>query len=217
MQLQSSDLDDALAFVVDRISQEAERSAAPLDHDEMHLLNHLPTEPTNPTAALASGFNTAYESFWPTPVLRDLRFERLCKLARDAHSHDLQTQPNAIHDWEFAVAVLQLHRHPMSWLLGWASVRAARRPPRWDRLLLMATAVFVVVLFLIGVFALSALTDGQSKLWQWTLWVAGGCMYGTLITLLYFAVRRLEARQKERDITRYRSDLGVRGSVHTHH
>jgi protein-S-isoprenylcysteine O-methyltransferase Ste14 len=79
----------------------------------------------------------------------------------------------------------------------------------------MATAVFVVVLFLIGAFALSALTEGQSKLWQWTLWIAGGCIYGALTTLLYFAVRRLEARQQERDIKKYRRDLHVRGSAHT--
>lgn len=86
MQLQRSDLDVALAFVVERITQEAERSAPPLDDDEKHFLNHLPTKPTNPTAAAALGFNTAYEEFLPTPVLRDFRFERLCNLARDAHS-----------------------------------------------------------------------------------------------------------------------------------
>ncbi len=75
----SADLDAAVAFVVERISQEAEHSAVPLDDDETHFLNQLPSEPRSPTAALASGFNTAYEYFWPTPVLRDLRFQRLCK------------------------------------------------------------------------------------------------------------------------------------------
>ena len=49
----SADLDAAVAFVVERISQEAEHSAVPLDDDETHFLNQLPSEPRNPTAALA--------------------------------------------------------------------------------------------------------------------------------------------------------------------
>jgi hypothetical protein len=216
MPLRNSDLDAALAFVVKRITQEAERSAAPLDDDEKHFLNHLPTEPTNPTAAVASAFNTAYEEFSPTPVLRDLRFERLCKLARDGHSHDLQSHSNAVPEWEFAAAVLQFHRHPMSWLLGWAGIRIRKRPQLRDRLLLVTTGSFVVVLFLLGALALSALTDGQNNLWKWTLLVAGVSVYGALITLLYFAVRRFEDRQQERDIARYRSNLPVHDSAHTH-
>jgi hypothetical protein len=107
----STDLDAALAFVIERISQEAQRSGTPLDDDEIHFLNHLPTEPTNPTVEL--GFNTAYEESWPTPVLRDFSFERLCKLARDAHQHDLRTRPDATREWEFAAGVLDLDRHPM--------------------------------------------------------------------------------------------------------
>ncbi len=52
MQPPHADLDVALAFVVERITQEAERSSVPLDDDEQYLLNHLPTEPTNPTRNL---------------------------------------------------------------------------------------------------------------------------------------------------------------------
>jgi len=214
MEQQGTDLDVALAFVVERITQEAERSSVPLDDDEKHFLNHLPTEPTNPTAT--SGCNMAYEGYWPTPVLRDFRFERLCKLARDAHSHDLQTRPDAAREWELAAAVLELHRHPMSWLTTWAGIPAEKRAARWDRLLLVTTAAFVVVLFLVGVLALSVLTDGQKEVWKWTFWVAGACVYGTLVTLLFFAVRRLEDRQRERNIEKYRHDLRVRGSAHSH-
>jgi hypothetical protein len=217
MEVPSADLDVALGFVIERITEEAQRSAAPLDDDDTHFLNDLPTEPTNPMAAEASGFNTAYGEFLPTPVLRDLRFDRLCKLASDAHSHDLQTRPGGVHEWEFAAAVLQLHRHPMSWLLGWAGIRAAKRPARWDRLLLVATATFVVVLSLVGAFTLSALTDGQNNVWKWTLWIAGGCVYGVVMTLLYFAVRRLESRQQERDIERSRRSLPMSGSTDTHY
>lgn len=213
MQVPNVDLDLALAFVVERISEEAERSAAPLDDDEKDFLNHLPTEPTNPMAS--SGFDTAYEGSWPIPVLRDFGFERLCNLARDAHLHDLQTGPDATREWKFAAAVLELHHHPMSWLLGWAGVRTSRRPARWDRLFLLATAVFVVVLLLFGAFVLSFLTDGQGRVWQWTLWIVGACIYGSLITVLYFAVRGLEARQRERYIETCRCYLPVRGSTGT--
>ncbi|MFZ0421038.1 MAG: hypothetical protein WAM04_23255 [Candidatus Sulfotelmatobacter sp.] len=215
MQPSNSDLDVALAFVVERISQQAERSAAPLKDDEEHFLNHLPTEPRNSTAVEASGFNTAYEEFLPTPILRDLQFEKLCKLASDAHSHDLQTRPEAAHKWEFAVAVLQLHHHPMSWLLGWAGIRTRKRRQLRDLLLLVATAIFVVVLSLAGAFALSALTDGLNYVWKWTLWVAGGCVYGAIMTLLYFAVRRHEARQQDQEVERYRRQIPVRGSAHS--
>jgi hypothetical protein len=213
MQPPHSDLDVALTFVVEQITQEAERSSASLDDDERYFLNHLPTEPTNPTAAW--GFNTAHEASWPTPVLRDFRFERLCKLAREARLHDLRTRPDTAREWEFAAAVLEFHRHPMSWLLGWAGIPAGKRPARWDRLLLVATATFVVVLFLLGVVALSIITDGQKEVWKWTLWVVGACVYGTIITLLYFTVRRFEARQRERNVEMCRRDLPVHGSAHT--
>jgi hypothetical protein len=205
MPLPSNDLDAALAFVIERISQEAERSGTPLGNDEKHFLNHLPTQPTNPIAV--TGFNTAYKDTLPTPILRDFGFERLCKLAKDAHRHDIRTRPDAVPEWEFAAA--------MSWLLGWAGVRTKKRPARWDRLLLVTTATFVVVLFLVGAFALSALTDGMKGLWRWALWGVGACVYGSVITLVYFSVRRLEVRQQESNIERCRRDLPVRGSAYT--
>jgi protein-S-isoprenylcysteine O-methyltransferase Ste14 len=104
----------------------------------------------------------------------------------------------------------------MSWLLKWSDIRTKKRPAWWDRLLLVITAAFVVVLSLLGALALSVLTDGQKEVWKWTLWVVGGCVYGSLITLLYFTVRRLEAWQPERNIEKYRRDLAGRGSAHTH-
>jgi hypothetical protein len=202
--------------VVERISQEAERSSIPLDDGERHFLNHLPIEPTNPTAAIASGFNTTHECFWPTPVLRDFRYERLCKLAKDARLHDIQTRPDSVREWKFAAAVLLLHHHPMSWLLGWAGIRTTKRSQLRDRLLLVATAAFVVLAFLLGVLALSMLTNGRNDVWKWMLWIVGGCAYGALMTLLYFTVRRLEVRQQERIIENYRHDLPVRGHTHMH-
>jgi len=132
------------------------------------------------------------------------------------HIRDLRIYPDAVREWEFAAAVLRHQRHPMSWLLGWAGIRAARRPAPWDRFLLVATAAFVVILSILGGFTLSALTDGQNMVWKWILWVAGGCVYAVLMTLLYFAVRQFEVRQQEREIERYRSNLPVGGSAHTY-
>jgi len=143
MQHLPADLETALTFVIERVGEEADRSGAPLDDEEFGFLSHLLAQATNPTIM---AFNTAYKEFWPTPVLRDFRFERLCNLAREAHSHDLRVRPDGAREWEFAAAVLQLHRHPMSWLLKWAHIRTRNRPSRWDRLLLVATAVLVVIL-----------------------------------------------------------------------
>lgn len=151
----------------------------------------------------------------PTHILGDFGFERLCKLAKDAHGHDLRTRPDAVPEWEFAAAVLEFARHPMSWLLGWAGVRTKKRLERWDRLLLVTSATFVVVLFLVGAAALSALTDGIKGLWRWAVWAVGACVYGSAITLVYFAVRRLEIRKQESNIERCRRDLPVRGLAHT--
>jgi hypothetical protein len=213
--MQTSDLDRASDFVIASISEQAERSGTPLGDDERDFLIHLPTQPTNLTASW--GPNTTYEATWPTPVLRDFGFERLCNLARDAHAHDLRTRPDAAREWEFAGAVLQLHRHPLSWLLQWAHIRTAQRPARRDRLLLVATATLVVIGFILGAVALSVLTDGQKEFWKWTVWVSGTCVYGAFLTFIYFAVRRLEVRQRQQNIEKYRCDLPIRASAPTPH
>ena len=201
----------ASAFVIERISKEAERSGVPLDDGERHFLNHLPNKPTNPTAEW--GFNTAYEGNWPISVLRDLGFERLCHLAKGARLNDLHTRPQGTREWEFAGTVLLAHRHPLSWLLQWAGIRTVKRHARWDRLLLVGTGTLVVAVFVLGALALSVLTDGQSDARKWVFCVIGGCIYGGFLTLLYFGVRRVEARQQERHIEKYRCDLPVRGSA----
>jgi hypothetical protein len=173
MQKPSADLDTAVAFVIERIGEEAERATAPLDDDEVDFLNHLPAQPTNPTAGL--GFNTAYEYFWPTPVLRDFRFERLCRLAKSAHLHDLQTRPGAAREWGFAAAVLRLNRHPMSWLLQWAGIKLRKARGLLDGCLLLTTALLLVIVAVLGVLALSVLVGGHGEVWKRTLWIAGGC------------------------------------------
>ena len=82
-------------------------------------------------------------------------------------------------------------------------------------MLLVATATLVVVVLIVGAVAVSVVTDGQRDTWKWTLWVAGGCAYGAFLTFLYLAVRRLEARQRQQNIDKYRSDLPMRDSALT--
>ena len=209
----SADLEHSIAFVIARIGEQAERSGAPLGDDEIDFLHHPPTQPTNPTASW--GFHTADQDSWPILTLRDVGFERLCNLARDAHAHDLRIRPDAAREWEFAGAVLQLNRHPLSWLLQWAHIRTAQRPARWDRLLLVATATLVVIVFLVGAVALSIVTDGQRDAGKWTMCGIGACIYAAFLTFLYFAARRLEARQRQQSIERYRCDLLLRDPAPT--
>src|SRR5258707_10883648 len=121
MQRLNADLETALTFVIERIDEEAKRSGSPLDDDERYFLKHLPTVPTNLTA------QREYYSESASPVLRDFSYERLCALAKNARFHDIRTRPEAARDWEFSAAVLQLERHPMSWLLDWAGMKK-RRP-----------------------------------------------------------------------------------------
>src|SRR5215467_9693840 len=117
MQDLSTELETAVNFVVDRIREEADLICSPLDEEELEFLKNLPSVPTNPTL-----HNDPYsESAWPP--LRDLPFERLCSLAKAARLRDLQLRPEASREWEFAAAVLQLNRHPMSWLLMWSGAK----------------------------------------------------------------------------------------------
>jgi hypothetical protein len=78
------DLDDALSFVVKRIEVEATRSGKPLTEEEGKLLNNLPTAPLFPLTASAT------PEFPPRPVPRDLAYERLIALAKEAREHDVR-------------------------------------------------------------------------------------------------------------------------------
>lgn len=193
----SADLETALTFVIERIGEEAERSGEPLNDDESYFLRHLPSEPTN---------STAHQGHYPEsslPVLRDFSYERLCALARIARLHDVMTRPEAPRDWEFSAAVLQMERHPMSWLLGWAGMK--NRRPRWDGLLLVGTALLIVLVFVFGAIALSVLTEGRQEAWKRILLIAGGCCYGFIAILLYIGAQRFEKRRLKRVIDECRS------------
>ena len=107
---QTADLNAALAFVIDRIEQQAMLSGEPLNEEERFLLNNLPTVSTTPEVSIGDP---------EVPLLfvpRDKTYERLCVLAKAARSNDLQLNPASL-DWDFAFAVAKLSPHPLSWLL----------------------------------------------------------------------------------------------------
>jgi hypothetical protein len=128
---QTTDLSAALAFVIDRIEQQAMRSGEPLNEDESFLLNNLPTGSTAPEINI--GDSEVPLHFVP----RDRKYERLCVLAKAARRKDVQLNPASL-DWDFAFAVAKLNQHPFSWLLQWAGVK--QRRPWWDRWLLIVAA-----------------------------------------------------------------------------
>jgi hypothetical protein len=193
----STDLETALAFVIEQISEEAVRSGAPLDEIELDFLRHLPAKRTN---------LTAYHGYYDNnslPVLRDFTYERLCTLAKNARLHDILTRPAATRDWEFSAAVFQLERHPMSWLLNWAGMK--KRQPRGDGLLLVGTALLVVLIFIFGAIALSVITEGRQEFWKRTLLIAGGCVYGVIVVLLVVAAQRFESWRLRQAVEKYKS------------
>jgi hypothetical protein len=193
----SADLEAALTFVIERIGEEAERSGTPLDENERYFLWHLPTEPTNLT--IHQGYDP--ESYMP--VLRDLSYERLCALAKNARLHDIRTRPDAARDWEFSGAAFQLEHHPMSWLLDWAGMLKLQRP-RGDGLLLVGTATLVVLILVFGAITLSVVADRHPDL-KGALLIAGGFVYCVIVILLFVAVQRFEKQRLRRTVEKHRS------------
>jgi hypothetical protein len=186
----TADLDTALGFVIGRIEEEAKRSGEPLRDEERFLLHDLPKD----TALPQPGFDPESP---PVMVFRDTTYERLCAVARAAHSNDLRLNPASALDWEFAAAVSKLNRHPMSWLLDWAGVK--QRRPWWDRWLLVAAALWFV--FSVMVLVLLAGSGPWTRL-RWTA-VGAGCV--AICALLYFASRRIEEWQLKQTLERCRS------------
>jgi uncharacterized membrane protein YcjF (UPF0283 family) len=140
---------------------------------------------------------------WPAFLIpRDTAFERLCTLARAAHNADAQLNPASTLDWEFAVAVLKLNRHPMSWLLGWAGMKERR--PWWDRWLLIVAALLVAI----GFAAVMLIAGNDS--WSRFQWAGVGAGYVAILILLYLGSRWTEQRQLKQTIERHRPDLTFR-------
>ena len=93
------------------------------------------------------------------------------------------------HEWEFALNVSKLNRHPMCWLLQWAGVK--QRKPWWDRWLLIAASLF----FVVANAPLMLLVIGKERVW-WR-WAIVGAGYIGLVLFMRFVSRRIEERQLE--------------------
>jgi hypothetical protein len=181
----TADLSAALAFVIDRIEQEAIRSGEPLNEDERFLLVNLPTVST--ATEINLGDPEATLPFVP----RDRTYERLCVLAKVARRNDVQLNPASL-DWDFAFSVAKLNQHPLSWLLQWAGVKQHR--PWWDRWLLIVAALLVIGA---GIPLMLLVTDRYWSLWRWTIVIAG---YTGILLFMHFVSRRIERHQLKRNV-----------------
>jgi antibiotic biosynthesis monooxygenase (ABM) superfamily enzyme len=203
----SPDLKAALNFVVDRISEEAERSGEPLSAGEKHLLQHLPRYPTNPTVTL----NVGRKRGWPLmPVMRDSGFERLCTLAKHARKRDLETSATTGVEWKFAARVLGMNDHPMAWLLSWADIRTRGL---WDVCLLVCTAIFIVVLCSVIAFLALAFGWSDSKLPLSVLQVTIVVTFVAILGTSFLAMRTLERWLGKRAVEKYRRELPLGSSL----
>ena len=201
MSKSNPDLDAAIAFIIERIGEEAVRSGAQLTAGEKQFLHHLPRHPTNPTVRSWPG-----KSYWFTPHLRDFSFERLCRLTRDAHRHDLETHPNAAMEWKFAGAVLELNEHPMAWLLNWAGMRTKSR---WGGCLLVCCATLIVTLFFLGAMAISLMLRGENGLAFNTIFIVGGVALVGALAVLYIAMQKIDRWLTRRAVEQYRCTLPI--------
>ena len=181
------DLETALTFVVRRIEEQAKESGHPLNEEEHSILKILPPS------------NVSYLS-WAAPELgppelvpRNINLERLCALAKAAYLNDRQINPESL-DWEFALAVFRLNRHPMWGVLSSAGVKMYRRP-LWDQLFLILTALLPIIALILLVAKETRSTFG---------WAGILCGTVTIMLLIFLASRQIEQRQLGNYIERCR-------------
>jgi methylase of polypeptide subunit release factors len=165
-------------------------SGEPLSDEQSLLLNHLPSStPAN----------------WDPEIVvlvpRNINLERVCALGKAAYQHDRQVNPASL-DWEFALAVFTLDRHPMGGLLQWAGMKVRR--PRWDGLLLVVTASLPIVAVVLLVWN----ADGP---WFQSVGIGSGCVATML--LMFFTSRRIKKQRLEEDIERCRLASRFVGTV----
>jgi hypothetical protein len=187
---QDPDLNDALSFLIKRIAEEATRSGKPLTEEEGFLLNNLPTAPLFPLTGPSD------PEFPTLSVPRDLAYERLIALAKEARQYDVRVDSTGDRRWRYAATVCKLNRHPMSWLLRWSGIREQK--PWWDGLLLIISASLLVFCFVAMIFL------GIVETWTRLGWIAGGLGFFVVVLLLYFGSRHFEDWHSRREIEKYR-------------
>jgi len=185
----AADMSAALAFVINRIEEQAMRSGQPLNEEQRFLLNNLPDHADVPE------FSTGDPEFPLHFTLRDITYEKLCALAKAAYRGDREMNP-ASHEWEFAFNVSKFNRHPMCWLLQWAGVKQQR--PWWDRWLLVAAALLWII---VTMSLMLLVIDKGWVLWRWAIVVVGSI---GLILFMRSVSRQIEDRQLRKNIERCR-------------
>lgn len=187
------DLDAALRLIVGRIEEQSTRSSRPLNEEQRLLLRYLPTRPTPYT-------RTEIVKLVP----RNLDLERLCALAKEARSNDRTISPSSL-DWEFALAVFNLNRHPMAGVLLQAGVKY--RKPWWDRFLLVVAALLVIAGVMVPIFLLG--------IWDQPSYQLVACFVGFAVALaaVYFSYRRMEDSQLQQEVERCRNQCRLMNIV----
>jgi len=182
----TADLDAALSFVTSRVNEQATLSGEPLNVQQSLLLTNL----SSSTPAI---WIPCPEFPDPPLVPRDVNFERLCALAKAAYLNDRKTNPESL-DWEFALAVFLLNRHPVWGVLHSAGAKMYQRP-LWDQLFVIIAALFPVIAVIL------LARNGLQTLFQ-----QAGILCGTvaLMLLIYFSSRQIEQWQLENHIERCR-------------
>jgi hypothetical protein len=189
-----ADLDNVLSFVVKRIEGEAERVGEPLTGEEASLLQDLPTAPLFPLTVSGDP-----EFPPPMPIPRDLAYERVIALTKEARRYDSQRDSTSDREWRYAASVCKLNRHPMSWLLRWAGIKEQK--PWWDRSLLIISAILLT--FCLLAFILLGIVN-----WTRLGWITAGLGYFAVTFSLYFSCRYVEEWQLRREIVKYRRAKG---------
>jgi len=182
----TADLDAALSFVTSRVNQQATLSGEPVDLQQSLLLSNLPS--LTPTVWIPGP-----EAPDPTLVPRDVNYERLCALAKAAYLNDREINPESL-DWEFALAVFTLSRHPMWRILNSAGVKMYRRP-LWDQLFVIVAALFPVIAVILLAW------NGARTLFLWA-----GILCGTvaIMLLIYFVSLQIARWQLQNHIEKCR-------------
>jgi hypothetical protein len=194
----AADMNAALAFVINRVEEQAMRLGPPLDEEHRWLLNNLPDQSDVPE------FSTGDPEFPVHFKLRDVTYERLCALAKAAYRSDREMNPGS-QEWEFAFNVSKLNRHPMAWLLQWAGVK--QRRPWWDRWLLVAASLLFVI---VTIPLMLVVINRETGLWRWGIVGAG---YIGLLLFMRFVSWRIEQRQLEQNIEKCRDASRVVGTL----
>lgn len=190
-------LNAALSFVVTRIEGEAIRSGKPLTSEELLLLNNLPSAPFDSLSSLSTPEFPA-----PMPIPRDLAYERLIALAKEARQDDLQLDPTSDRRWIQAATVCKLNRHPMSWLLRWSGVR--EHEPWLDRLLLIISSALLTCCFLAVMFV------GIVESWTRLGWISAASGFFAVSLLLYFGSQYIEGWHLKRALEKSQPTAGQR-------